>query len=141
MDNRLKNLEKQREKLYQAIQEVGDFRRGTLSSNFRKCGKKNCICASENHPGHGPQYLWSTTTQGKSRTRNLRLGPELAKYQTENENYKKYQQICSRIIEVNEKICDIRPVVEITEEEELETLKKKLENIFRSKYKKRSIGS
>ncbi len=57
MDETLSSLERKRELLYKQLQETGDFRRGTISVLYRKCGKKNCVCAQEGHPGHGPQYL------------------------------------------------------------------------------------
>ena len=61
MNKRLNELEAKRRSLHKKLEEIGDFRRGTISVNYRKCGKKNCACAKPGHPGHGPQYLWSTT--------------------------------------------------------------------------------
>jgi hypothetical protein len=72
----LERLEQRRNALYQRLQALGDFRPGTISVNFRKCGKKRCACARPAHPGHGPQYLWNTTHGGQRRAQNLRLGPE-----------------------------------------------------------------
>jgi hypothetical protein len=42
----LPELEAERERLYAQLSEVGDFRRGSVSENYRKCGKLNCACAS-----------------------------------------------------------------------------------------------
>ncbi len=72
------------------MQAVGDFRPGTISVNFRKCGKERCACAQPGHPGHGPQYLWNTTSGGQSRAQNLRLGPELEKAHRELENHQMF---------------------------------------------------
>ena len=83
MAGALEELEQRRASLYQQMQALGDFRPGTISVNFRKCGKKGCACAQPGHPGHGPQYLWNTTSGGQSRAQNLRLGPELEKAQRE----------------------------------------------------------
>ena len=80
MRKNLESLEKTRRSLHRQLEEVGDFKRGTISTNYRKCGKKNCICTSEGHPGHGPQYLWSTTIKGRSYAKSLKLGPELQKF-------------------------------------------------------------
>jgi hypothetical protein len=41
----LAGLEAERARLYAELSGVGDFRRGTLSALFRKCGKANCRCA------------------------------------------------------------------------------------------------
>ncbi|MBM3803442.1 MAG: hypothetical protein FJW26_14170 [Acidimicrobiia bacterium] len=57
----LQELEQHRRALYQQLQDVGDFRPGTISANYRRCGKSGCACAQSGHPGHGPQYLWNTT--------------------------------------------------------------------------------
>ena len=81
MKETLEELEEKRRGLHRQISEVGDFRRGIISVNYRKCGKDNCVCARRGHRGHGPQYLWNTTVGGKSRAANLRLGPELEKMQ------------------------------------------------------------
>ena len=72
MENKLYELEAKRKDLYRQIEALGDFRPGSISVIFRKCGKKNCVCAQRNHPGHGPQYLWTTTRKGKSQGQNFR---------------------------------------------------------------------
>ena len=53
----LPELEAVRERLYAQLTEVGDFRRGSVSENYRRCGKPNCACAQPDHPGHGPRFL------------------------------------------------------------------------------------
>jgi dsDNA-specific endonuclease/ATPase MutS2 len=45
MEETIESLEAQRKALYQKLEELGDFRRGALSVNYRKSGKKNCVCA------------------------------------------------------------------------------------------------
>ena len=137
MEKNLESLEQKRRSLHRQLEEAGDFRRGTISVNYRKCGKKNCICAKEGHPGHGPQYLWSTTIKGKSHAKSLKLGPELQKCMKETANYREYRVLCDEIVKVNEKICNLRPVSEIDDKDELEELKKKLKNLFMKKYKKK----
>jgi hypothetical protein len=126
----LEQLEQQRASLYQQMQALGDFRPGTISVNLRKCGKKGCACAQPGHPGHGPQYLWNTTSGGRSRAQNLRLGPELEKAHRELENHQAFLRLCRELVEVNEKICRLRPVPQIKDEKELEALKKKLQKQF-----------
>jgi hypothetical protein len=130
MADTIEELEQRRTSLYQQMQALGDFRPGTISVNFRKCGKKGCTCAQPGHPGHGPQYLWNTTSGGQSRAQNLRLGPELEKAQRELENHQVFLRLCRELVEVNEKICRRRPVAQIKDEKELEALKKKLQKQF-----------
>ena len=137
MSDILASLEKKREQLYKQLQETGDFRRGTISVVFSKCGKKNCACAKEGHPGHGPRYLWNATIGGKSYAKHLNIGPEMAKYQDETSTYKSFSMLCDQIIMINEQICEIRPVQVIDDENDLAALKIKLQQLFMAKCKKK----
>jgi hypothetical protein len=137
MEKTLEALQSARLKLYHQLAELGDFRPGTISVNYRKCGKNNCLCAQPSHLGHGPQYLWNATVKGKSVAKNLRLGPELEKARQQAENYQASLQLTRRIIEVNDKICELRPTLEIEDEEELDRLKKKLQKQFSRKSRKK----
>ncbi len=130
MPQTLKALEIKRASLYQQLLALGDFRPGGISVNFRRCGKKNCVCARAEHPGHGPQFLWNTTQGGKSRAENLRLGPELEKARKELENYERFRQLCKKLVEVNEKICRLRRAQPVEDAEALEALKKTLQRQF-----------
>ncbi len=137
MEKTLEALESRRLDLYRQLAELGDFRPGTISVNYRKCGKKNCVCVQPAHPGHGPQYLWNSTVKGKSVAKNLRLGPELEKARQQWENYQSFLQLTRQMIEVNSKICELRPTLEIEDEEELDRLKKKLQKQFSRKSRKK----
>jgi hypothetical protein len=94
MPETLEALERQRTKLYEQLQTLGDFRPGTISVNFRKCGKTNCACARKGHSGHGPQYLWNTTQGGQSRAQNLRMGPQLEKVRKELAAHRIFLGLC-----------------------------------------------
>src|SRR4030042_5948912 len=131
MERELKELEEERRKLYRMLSAIGDFRRGMISVNYRKCGKKNCACAKPGRLGHGPQYLWNTTIKGKSYAKGLRLGQELQKYMKETVRYREFGRLCEELVKLNEKISNLRPVVEIQDKDEQEALKKKLQMIFR----------
>jgi hypothetical protein len=124
MTDTLENLESRRSDLYRQMMALGDFRPGTISVNYRKCGKPKCACSQLGHPGHGPQYLWNTTSGGKSRAQSLQLGPQLEKARIELEHHRIFLCLCKELVEVNEKICRLRPVVPIKDEKELDALKK-----------------
>jgi len=141
MQKTLEVLQQQKMEILKKLADIGNFRRGTISVNYRKCGKKNCVCAQQGHPGHGPQYLWSTTLKGKSYTKNLTLGPQLQKYKEEIGNYHQFQRLCEKIIGINEEICNLQPVAQIEDTNKLEELKKNLKRHFMKKYKKRLTGS
>src|SRR5665647_3926117 len=104
MEDTLESLEAKRRSLCQKMEEVGDFRRGIISVNYRRCGKKNCACAKPGHMGHGPQYLWNTTIKGKSYAKSVRLGPELQKYMQETTKYREFLRLCQELVQLNEKI-------------------------------------
>ena len=125
MKETIERLERKRSDLYKKLQEVGDFRRGIVSVVYRKCGKKNCACAKDGHPGHGPVHLWNTTIKGKSYAKSLKLGPELQKYLDEIAGHRKFVEICEELVALNERICDLRPLPEMENEQELVELKKK----------------
>jgi len=125
MGETLESLERKRETLYRKLHDVGDFKRGMVSENFRKCGKPNCACAQEGHPGHGPQHLWNATIKGKSHAKNLKEGTELRKYLNETENHRVFRALCEELVEVNERICDARPLLETEGDDESGALKKK----------------
>ena len=133
----VESLATRRTQLYQELAALGDFRRGTISVNYRKCGKPTCACAEAGHPGHGPQYLWNATLGGQSRARNLRLGPELEKVAREVETYRTFAQLCHELVAVNEQLCERRPVRAVEDPRELAALKKKLRRRFARKWPRR----
>ena len=137
MPDTLEGLEQHRQQLYEQLSAVGDFRPGMISVNYRKCGKANCACARAGHPGHGPQYLWNTTQQGKSQAQNLRLGPELEKAERELASYQRFLALCRELVVVNSRICQLRPLGEGPGGSELEQLKKKLHKKYNKKRSKR----
>lgn len=104
----VEELEAQRAELYAALAEVGDFRRGSVTENYRRCGKPNCACAGPDHPGHGPRYLWTRTVSGRSRGRQL-TAAEVGKVRRELDRYSEFAALTDRLVEVNEKICEARP--------------------------------
>jgi hypothetical protein len=109
MADTLGHLEKRRRWLFQELADLGDFRPGMISVNYRKCGKTNCVCAQTGHAGHGPQYLWNTTQGNRSRSQVIRLGPHLQRVEAELANYRRFGELCKELIRVNEQICRLRP--------------------------------
>jgi hypothetical protein len=105
----LSDLEQQRAQLYQRLAATGDFRPGSINATYRRCGKPNCACAQPGHPGHGPRWLWTRSAGGKTRTRQL-AAAELAKVRGELANHREFAALCGQIVEVNEAICEARPV-------------------------------
>jgi hypothetical protein len=105
----LAGLEAERARLYAELSGVGDFRRGTLSAVFRKCGKPGCRCARPGERGHGPQWNWTRWRDGKTVTAHPRPGPELDKAEREAAEWARFRDLTGQIEQVNEAICDARP--------------------------------
>ena len=106
----LPELEAERDRLFAQLSMVGDFRRGSVSENWRKCGKPNCACAAPDHPGHGPRFLW-TRSAGRRKTVGRQLAAaEVEKVRREVARHAEFAAIAEQIIEVNEKICEARPM-------------------------------
>jgi hypothetical protein len=105
----LPELEAERDRLYAQLSTAGDFRRGSVSENYRKCGKPNCACATAGHPGHGPRFLW-TRSAGSRRTIGRQLAAaEVGKVRREIARYAEFTAAVEQIAEVNERICEGRP--------------------------------
>ncbi|MGH3285395.1 MAG: DUF6788 family protein [Streptosporangiaceae bacterium] len=105
----LPELEAQRDRLYAQLSAVGDFRRGSVSENYRRCGKPNCACAQPDHPGHGPRFLWTRTVRGQKTKGRQLAGAEVAGVRRELERYAEFASLSEQIAEVNERICEARP--------------------------------
>lgn len=110
MSDPLAKLEADRDALLQTLASTGDMRRGSITEVFRSCGKPTCACASAEHPGHGPYYAFTTKVDGKTKTLQLRPGPVLSKIEREVQTYRGFRATCGRLLDVNDAICDARPV-------------------------------
>ncbi len=106
----LPELESRRAGLFARLAVIGDFRRGTVTENYRRCGKRNCACAQPGHPGHGPRWLWTRTVAGRgTRGRQLAAG-EVEKVRREVDRYQEFAALTEQIVQVSEAICEARPV-------------------------------
>jgi hypothetical protein len=105
----LPELESRRAGLFARLAAVGDFRRGSVSENYRRCGKPNCACAQPDHRGHGPRFLWTRTVAGRG-TKGRQLAPaEVGKVRAEVDRYREFAALTEQIVEVSEAICEARP--------------------------------
>lgn len=106
----LAELEAERDRLYAQLAAVGDFRRGSVSENYRKCGKPNCACAAPDHRGHGPRFLWTRSAGARKTVGRQLAAAEVGKVRAEVARHAQFTAISERIAQVNEKICEARPV-------------------------------
>src|SRR5690242_16459060 len=114
----LPELEAERDRLYAQLSMVGDFRRGSVTENYRRCGRPNCACAAPDHPGHGPRFLW-TRSAGRRKTVGRQLAAaEVDKVRREVARHGEFAATVEQIVEVNEKICEARPAAAADRSEE-----------------------
>jgi hypothetical protein len=112
MPDSLAALEARRREILEQFAQLGDMRAGSLSENYRRCGKARCACASSEHAGHGPYFAFTRKTRGKTRTRNFRAGPKLEGLRRQVEEYRRMRQLTHELVQVNELICDARGTAE-----------------------------
>jgi hypothetical protein len=107
----LPELEAERDQLFARLAGVGDFRRGSVSENWRKCGKPNCACAAPDHPGHGPRFLWTRSAGRRKRIGRQLSAGEVEKVRREIARHAEFTATVEQITEVSEQICEARPAV------------------------------
>src|ERR1700730_11710842 len=105
----LPELEAERDRLYAQLSAVGDFRRGSVSENSRKCGKPTCACAAPDHPGHGPRFLWTRSEGRRKRIGRQLAAAEVDKVRREIARQPEFRAAVGQLVDVNERICEARP--------------------------------
>ena len=110
MPDPLPGLIDQRSVLLHQVSELGDFQPGSISSPTRRCGKSGCHCAKPNDPGHGPHYQLTQKVAGKTVTQNLPSPAAIRKAESEIAEYRKFQALTVGLVDVNRKICGLRPL-------------------------------
>jgi hypothetical protein len=112
MTESLDQLEQQRSSIFQEMIGLPDFRSGSITATRGTCGKPHCHCHQPRHPGHGPHFRLTRKQNGKTITETFASAAELRKAQREVEAYHRFRQLAQQLLEVNEKICRVRPVGE-----------------------------
>ena len=103
----LDGLVARRPELLDEIAAVGDLRPGSLKARFRKCGKPNCHCAADGHPGHGPQWSVSRVVKGKMHSRAVPPWA-LDEARGQVEECHRLRRLTAELIEVSGAICERR---------------------------------
>jgi hypothetical protein len=110
MPETIPQLENQRVQVVQQIAGLGDFRRGSITSITGRCGKAHCRCHQPGQPGHGPNFRLTRKVQGKTISETFSSPAALRKAQREVAEFHKFQALSETLVEVNERICQRRPV-------------------------------
>ncbi len=110
MTDSLSALEAQRAQTQIQISRLGDMRSGSITSTGGRCGNPGCHCHQPDNPGHGPFYRLTRKVNGKSVTETFSTATALRKAQLEVEEFHRFRRLSHGLLEVNEKICRLRPV-------------------------------
>lgn len=110
MPDSLPTLESERSAIQRQISQLGDMRAGSITTTGGRCGNTSCHCRKEGDPGHGPFYRLTRKIRGKTVTETFATPAALRKAQDEVEEFHRFRELSQNLLEVNEKICQARPV-------------------------------
>ena len=112
MAESLPQLESRRTDLLRTLANLKDMRPGSVVGAVFRCGKSSCHCARPEDPGHGPNLRLTYKWHGKTVTEALPTPAAVRKAEREIAEFRDYQRLGKELVEVNEKICRLRPVEE-----------------------------
>ena len=110
MTHTLADWEQRRQTIAQQIDQLGDFRPGSITGTSGRCGKPECRCHRPGEPGHGPNLRLTYKVNGKSVTESLPSPSAMRKAEREVAEFRKYQQLSREFVEANSEICRLRPI-------------------------------
>ena len=106
----LRQLEQQRAGLLEQISELGDFRPGSITNTGGRCGSPGCHCHRPNDPGHSPHARLTYKVNGKTVSESFASAAAQRKAQREIDAFRRWQQLSRSFLEVNTRLCRLRPV-------------------------------
>ncbi len=113
MPEPLSDLENDRSELLRRIAQLGDFRRGSITPTRGTCGTPTCHCHQPENPGHGPTWRLTYKVGGKSVTESFATRAARHKAEQEVAEYHRFRELSQALLEVNERICRLRPLPEV----------------------------
>src|SRR6266699_7195666 len=112
MSDSIVDLESRRAAVQSQIAQLGDMRSGSISGTGGRCGNPNCHCHRAGDPGHGPYYRLTRKVNGKTVTETFSSAASLTKAQREVAECQRFRELGDQFLEVNERVCQLRPVEE-----------------------------
>src|ERR1019366_2203523 len=114
MPDSLVDLESRRSAVQLQIAQLGDLRSGSITGTGGRCGNPNCHCHQAGDPSHGPYYRLTRKVNGKTVTETFSTAAGLAKARREVAECQRFRELGDQLLDVNEQICELRPVEEIS---------------------------
>ena len=84
---------------------IGDFRQGSLTQRYMRCGKANCRCAGDGARGHGPYWSLTREVDGKTQTRTVPVAA-VERVREQIAEYHRFRGLVRDMIELNRQVCD-----------------------------------
>jgi hypothetical protein len=112
MPDSLADLEAHRTAIQVQIAQLGDMRSGSITGTGGRCGNPNCHCHRAGDPGHGPYYRLTRKVKGKTITETFSSPASLVKAQREVAECQRFRELGDQLLDVNERVCQLRPVEE-----------------------------
>ena len=114
MPDSLVEFENRRAAVQMQIAQLGDMRSGSITGTGGRCGNPNCHCHQDGDAGHGPYYRLTRKIKGKTVTETFSSPASLAKAKREVAECQRFRELGEQLLDINEQICGLRPVTEIT---------------------------
>ena len=109
MPDSLPALEERRSQIVLTIARLGDFRRGSIHASFRRCGKPILRLRPRRPSRPRPQVRLAYKIRGKSVQQALCDPAQRRKAKREVAAFRRFQQLSAELVDVNERICQLRP--------------------------------
>lgn len=89
-------VEAERQRIVDALGQIGFVLPGTISTRMARCGKRTCRCRAEPPQLHGPYIQWTRAVKGKTVTKIL-TEQQLATYQPWFDNNRRLRDLSSQL--------------------------------------------
>jgi len=110
MPDSLDQLQQQRAEILRQMGPLGDLRPGSITLTSGRCGKPNCRCHQPGQPGHGPHSRLTFKRDQKTVSEALPTPAAVRKAEREVAEFRKFQQLSQQFVELNARICRLRPL-------------------------------
>jgi hypothetical protein len=112
MSESLAELVQRRAVVLRQISELEDFRPGSITGTGGRCGTPGCHCHRSDDPGHSAHPRLTYKVNGKTVSESFATPAVQRKAEREIDTFRRYRPLERTFVEVNEKICRARPVID-----------------------------
>jgi len=131
MPDDIPSLEASRSSILRRFAQLQDMRPGSVGAVFHRCGKPNCHCSRPKDPGHGPHFQFTYKSAGRTVTESLPNREAVRRAEREIAEFRNFERLSQALIEVNRRLCRLRPAPAVIEPWSVEEKKRLLQSIKR----------